>query len=863
MRMNRMNKTLLIASLLLGLTTLIQAQPVSRETARRAATTFLDNNGAKTAQLTDVSAKVGFANLYVFTTDQSFVILSADSRVQPVLGYSFDNAFLVDIPDNLRWWLQGYEDAIASAMKQQTRRTATVAQQWEDLIAGRIETTVRETIVDPLVTTKWAQGSPYNNLCPSNSVTGCVATAMAQVMKYHDAPSIGIGSHSYYWNSQTVSANFCSSYYDWENMTNTYSSSSTEAQRQAVATLMYHCGVSVEMKYSQSESGSNNRRASFALQTFFNYNAEYHQKTEFDESEWIAMIKADLDNLNPVIYGGEGSPGGHSFVCDGYDDSGKFHFNFGWGGGSDGFYTLSGNNFPNRQDAVFNISQKTFMASSPVNLSYSQDNNLVSLTWNAANDATSYAVYRNNILIANTPDCQYNDDADWGENIYFVRGMDDNELLSLPSESVIVTVDAYQPIVDDLASSCYGSTALLTWSHPSWHPNSSPHSLSYVERIRPEKDSWVGWNIEGLHLFWGVRHTAEDLADFAGKAIGKVAFYIYQPGTFQILVYQGTTEEQLPDSLMTQQSVTTTGNGWIDVLLDSPVIVDSNEDLWFFVHNTDGTTTGIPSLATEAPHGQYWGSYIGDDTIFPHEGCNILPVENFKSDWFIVAYLTDDIYTYNLYRDDEPIANAIADTHYADSGLADGSYTYHVTTNYYGGETEPSNSVTVTVPGLVTQTVELSATWTWWTPVVTTTLAELEAAIGSNGILIKSQDGGFVRCENGQWSGTLQDFVPGQMYRIATQEADTFTLTGMPVTTAGISILQGYNWFGYMGMQPADITTALGGFTPALNDQIIGQEGAATYNGSEWTGGLTTLVPGKGYVYHSTASERKTLLIGQ
>ena len=95
MRMKRMNKTLLIASLLLGLTTLIQAQPVSRETARRAATTFLNNNGAKTAQLTDVSAEIGFANLYVFTNDQSFVILSADSRVQPVLGYSFDNAFLV------------------------------------------------------------------------------------------------------------------------------------------------------------------------------------------------------------------------------------------------------------------------------------------------------------------------------------------------------------------------------------------------------------------------------------------------------------------------------------------------------------------------------------------------------------------------------------------------------------------------------------------------------------------------------------------------------------------------------------------------------------------------------------------------
>lgn len=834
------------------------ASPVDKERARQIATTFLNNNGAKTAQLTDVSAEIGFANLYVFTTDQSFVILSADSRVQPVLGYSFDNAFLVDIPDNLRWWLQGYDDAIASAMKQQTRRTAAVAQQWEDHIVGRIETTVRENVVDPLVTTKWAQGSPYNNLCPSNSVTGCVATAMAQVMKYHDAPSIGIGSHSYPWNSQTVSANFCNSYYDWENMTNTYSNSSTEAQRQAVATLMYHCGVSVEMKYSQSESGSNNRRASFALQTFFNYNAEYHQKTEFNESEWIAMIKADLDNRNPVIYGGEGSLGGHSFVCDGYDDSGKFHFNFGWGGGSDGFYTLSGNSFPNRQDAVFNISQKTFMTSSPVNLSYSQDHNLVSLTWTAANDATSYAVYRNNNLIANTPDCQYDDDADWGENIYFVRGMDDNELLSLPSESVTVTVDAYQPIVDDLASSCYGSTALLTWSHPGWHPNSSPHSLSYVDKIRPEKDSWVGWTQEGVHIFWGVKYAAEILADLEGKAVSKVAFYVYQPASFLVFIYQGTNDDG-PENLLAQQSITTTDNGWIDVTLDIPVIVDSSQDLWVFVHSLDGMTKEIAALATDTPHGQYWGGYIGDDAIFPHEGCNILPVDNFKSDWFIVTYLTDDIYTYNLYRNDEAIANHISSTHYTDSDLPDGTYTYHLKTNYYGGETEPSNSVTVTIPFITSQTVELVDGWTWWAPTVTTTLSELETALGGNGILINSQDGGFVRYENGRWNGTLLDFEPGQMYRIKTQEASTITLTGAPVTQVSINILPGYNWFGYTGLANLTLANALDSFIPNENDQIIGQEGTATFSNGQWSGTFTSLEPGKGYIYYSTSSNTKTI----
>lgn len=874
MRMNRMNKTLLIASLLLGLTTLMQAQPVSRETARRAATTFLDNNGAKTAQLTDVSAEIGFANLYVFTTDQSFVILSADSRVQPVLGYSLNGGFdAEDMPENKKAWIEEYGDAIQYAIEHQTRASAETAQQWRDLTEGNYNRS-GSVVVGPLVQTRWDQGYPFNMLCPSGTVTGCVATAMAQVMKYWNYPEHGLGCHSYLPGNHpefgVQSADFNATYYDWNNMANTYGSANTEVQRQAVATLMYHCGVSVNMNYgpsSEGGSGATTATVADALKSFYNYSSEvqHHSRSSYDDDTWMAMLKADLDQNMPIQYHGRGAAGGHSFVCDGYTSDNYFHFNWGWSGYADEYYVLdnlypgpggigSGNGiFNDEQGAIFGIHPSECTASAPSNLTYTQLGRNVTLAWNAADGAAGYNIYRDMSLIGTATSTTFTDLALFGDNVYFVRSVDAGGALSLSSNMVTVTVGYQTPDVTDLAATAYGKDVHLNWTAPAWcYPTTPTATLNYGEET-----PYYLWT----SVYYAHRHLAADLVQYAGKAVYKVSSFIVYPGTYSVFVYTKTLNNQPdPNSL----AFSSTGipiavaREWHDFILDEPAILTGTDDLWV-VMKQENTGEDYPTPSFNLSEHNTNAFYAGSTSPTSLYDAN----SSYNCAWLINTYLTDGTYTYNLYRDDEPIANAIPDTHYTDSGLADGTYSYHLTTNYYGGETDPSNSVTVTVPGLVTQTVELSATWTWWTPVVTTTLAELEAAIGSNGILIKSQDGGFARCENGQWSGTLQDFVPGQMYRIATQEADTFTLTGMPVTTAGISILQGYNWFGYMGMQPADIATALGGFTPALNDQIIGQEGAATYNGSKWTGDLTTLVPGKGYVYHSTASERKTLLIGQ
>ena len=145
----------------------------------------------------------------------------------------------------------------------------------------------------------------------------------------------------------------------------------------------------------------------------------------------------------------------------------------------------------------------------------------------------------------------------------------------------------------------------------------------------------------------------------------------------------------------------------------------------------------------------------------------------------------------------------------------------------------------------------MAAGCNWWTPTKAMTLEQLKEALGGNAVLINSQDAGFARYEGGQWSGTLTEIVPGQMYKIETTTPVSLTMSGTPATNVSMTIISGYNWFGYTGTQAADIATALGSFTPVNGDTITDKDGhTATYNNG-WSGNLTTLQPGHGYVYES------------
>jgi len=300
------------------------------------------------------------AYYYVFNVNgtQGFVIVSADNIVEPILGYSNQGSFNPDkIPPHVAAWLKGYEDQIQYAISRHMQATPAIKAKWEFFSnTNRPQPLFHGPQgVNPLVQTQWNQSPYYNDLCPYDNahseytVTGCVATAMAQVLRYWNSPVTGSGFHSYNDpNYGTQSANFGSTTYDWANMPLSVTGTNT-----AVATLMYHCGVSVDMTYGVAETGGSSAYvvssqspvtncAEYALKTYFGYPSTLQGlvRSDYDDQTWKGMLRTDLDASRPIIYAGFGSGGGHCFVCDGYDDNGLFHFNWGWQGQYDGYFDL-------------------------------------------------------------------------------------------------------------------------------------------------------------------------------------------------------------------------------------------------------------------------------------------------------------------------------------------------------------------------------------------------------------------------------------------------------------------------------------------------------------------------------------------
>ena len=389
-KMNRVLSLLIVMTLSLSP---VWAERISREDAALVANNFMNVSSqnssmkktpAKKMVMKAVPAQEEENLYYVYENadGEGWVIVAANDVITPILAYSETGHFNTEnMPVNVRKWMGKYNRFIQKVEKDGLVAGEETKTEWKVLRKG---TKVTHTpVVGPLIKTTWDQDSPYWNLCPgsgsSKAYTGCVATAMAQVMKYWEWPVKGTGSHTYQPldpNSKTgaqskrygeQSANFGETTYDWANMKNSYSISYTTAEATAVATLMYHCGVASEMMYgNDADEGSGTYTVNYgdwddptcaenAFVTYFGYKKDgltsymrdgytyeghtYYKK--WNDTDWTAMIKAELDKKHPILYGGAGSGGGHSFICDGYDDAGYFHFNWGWSGENDGYYKLS------------------------------------------------------------------------------------------------------------------------------------------------------------------------------------------------------------------------------------------------------------------------------------------------------------------------------------------------------------------------------------------------------------------------------------------------------------------------------------------------------------------------------------------
>ena len=357
-----MKKRNFVLSVLLTLSALLFAVPVDKERAKDVAKLFLQkqivkgghNRVPQNLRLDEVNVSQYAGKLFVFNTESGgFVVVSANDVAYPILGYSDENSLKAEnIPSNVKAWLDLYAKEIQMAVDSGVVQSEDVMKAW-----GNVESySNAAVIVSPLILTRWNQSPLYNNLCPYDSeknertVTGCVATAMAQVLKYWDYPVTGNGDYSYKHTLGTQFADFGATTYDWANMPLELTAASTDAQVAAVSQLMYHCGVSVEMDYGVSSSGaftisskSNTTHcAEYALREYWGYKPTLQglQKAQYNDADWKKMLKDDLKAGRPIIYSGYGD-GGHCFVCDGYNEDEYFHFNWGWGGMYDGYFLLN------------------------------------------------------------------------------------------------------------------------------------------------------------------------------------------------------------------------------------------------------------------------------------------------------------------------------------------------------------------------------------------------------------------------------------------------------------------------------------------------------------------------------------------
>ena len=276
---------------------------------------------------------------YVFNVEKSmgFVIVSGDDRTAAILGYADEGEFNADnIPENMKSWLQGYADQL------------NYLKQHGDAGVARVQLENHPSIA-PLLSSMWNQGTPYNNLCPLDngvrSVTGCVATAMAQVMYYHKHPvqtTAQIPAYTTDTKGINVSAIPVTTI-DWNNMLDSYTGSETTAQNTAVAKLMQLCGSSVKMDYTSNSSGAISSDVANALKNYFDYDAatRHADRGDYRAKAWDELIYGELSSNRPIFYHGQSTGGGHAFVIDGYDKDGYFHVNWGWGGASNSYFLLS------------------------------------------------------------------------------------------------------------------------------------------------------------------------------------------------------------------------------------------------------------------------------------------------------------------------------------------------------------------------------------------------------------------------------------------------------------------------------------------------------------------------------------------
>jgi hypothetical protein len=660
------NKKLFILLLLLFVVTL-SAEPVDLEKAFSVGYNWLTQQQELQGRREEITLKDSYVHkldeltiFYVFNFEpEGFVIIAGDDASVPVLGYNTTGAgTLAEIPNNASSFFEIYEQSIIEIYDEKLSNEST-AGEWEAILSNEIPTPPGLRTVEPLLSIKWNQNYPWNQNCPQNSngpgghvYAGCVAVAMAQVMKYWSHPEQGTGSHTYHHPSYGwLSADFGDAIYNWDNMPDLTATSSTSE-------LLFHLGVAVEMNYGASVSTAPSARARHALVQFFDYHQDAHltYRVNYTASEWINLLKDQLDNQQPMYYQGynQSHQSGHAFNCDGYDANNLFHFNWGWGGGYDGYYQINslnpGNsNYSYLQAAIINLKPSEFIFHPP--------------------DLLTAELAGTNSVMLNWED--------------------------FPEDMVI------------------------NWDN-SLTNNGIGNGSSVVFKV-------------------AARFLPSHLADFGviGGYLTKIRFVPREVNcSYSLNVWLGGTAND-PGSLVVEQPVTLLlYYEWNTIELDNPVYISGDQELWIGYHIN--TQTGYPAGCDSGPAVDGLGNMIkwnnqwttllsfGSSMNFNWNLQGVVEsaprftgatgsrpeVTNSLSFGHKNSGLTDFIRDaqsitdernfsgYNVYRDNDVInTEPVIDSYYLDENLSIGTYSYHVTAVYEGGESDPSNPAEITLTG--------------------------------------------------------------------------------------------------------------------------------------------------------------------
>ena len=570
-----MKKTPLLIFCALLLCGSLHAKPVDANKARQVASAFLNRvnaNEGKPFALTDITSQTPYTEFYVFTLGETgFILVSADDVAIPILGYSTTSRFVTkDMPENVAAWYEDYEREIRT-LKEVLGSDNEPAPGWE-IMENPTDLPRIDYAVTPLITTTWNQGNPYNLQCPTVGVnrapTGCVATATAQLMKFWNHPATGHGSHSYNHSSAgTLSANFGATTYDWSNMPNSLTASSSNIQKTAVATLMYHIGVAVQMNYGSNSSGATtlnypgrfSTSAQTALMKYFKYKSSMTsiRLENYTSDQWRALLRAELDASRPVLYSGRNTDGGHAFICDGYNNSNQFHFNWGWGGSHDGNFAIGSLNpgvggIGGNASGTYNMDNAALIGVEPHSGTFGVGGTVsVSTTGCGGCSVSGAGTYNFGDTVTLLPaatECyrfaQWENGCNVGPRIFTPNGGDYNFTAQ------------FERLDGDTLSYCGNQ------SQASAYRTSSSGS------------------------YWGIRLPASLL--YNGTELQAVQLYVAEAGAHTFNAYTSDPTTSTPAATATDSFATSQVDSWQTITLATPLTLNGTQDLWLtFEYSAD------------------------------------------------------------------------------------------------------------------------------------------------------------------------------------------------------------------------------------------------------------------------------------